>query len=1093
MSSPIGFDKLFNAKSFDDGTTQIAKYIERITDEITKAEIAADDLTKVMGKQLKAEIAQLSSASQLLTKDMQDMATKMNNFKTATSNTKKVISDYEKENEKLRKELEKLKETQDGVEKSTKKAGSSFKGMAQTMLGVASGAALMYSGIRILKEQLVLAVKSTMEFEQAMKEVQAISRASAEELKLLTENANRLGATTEKTAGEIAKLQKELGKLGFSTTEILASTDAIVDLSTATGEDLANSATIAAATLRAFGLEAIEMNRVVDVMAGSFVRSGLDLSKFAESMKLVAPIARATNIDVETTTAALSKLADAGLSGSLAGTALRNLFSEMADPTSKLVKYLGGLNEEFVNGVNGSDEMVRAFRALRDSGVDLAAAVQMVDVRARPAFFTLMNQVDAVEGLVMEYKDLDGEASRLATTMRDTLTNDVAIASSAFDAARRNLIELFIPALRGTAQELALISETLRFLVDDFSNLDNATNESGKTQIGFWNTLKGLVNLAHEAMVVYTEAAGVDEMKAKMEDVKTTTEQATLSAEKQIDVYVRLKKALANNTHLENLSNEFEKLGVGFETLSNKFADGTITQAEAEKRLVNELERKLGSTKSMLQLQQQSYDQLQIEINALNILKEGENGLSESQNTRLSIALVERNRLREIVKEYASLEETLSKILAKPVIPPFAGLTDEEIQAAKTAKKALEDQLKLEQKIVIERLKGEIEMLKVKEIQETSGATKLEIQTEVAKKELDLLKLTYDNEVAFIDLSVGDTELGQAKKLLAYEEYFNAVNKLMSGKAIEQTAIEVKAIEEINKDILKLKEELFKGLEDLDEQNRKSEEKRSKKDLKDLEEEADKKLAIAELTAEGLSRLATFMFDNRQAERELELQAIDAWQTEQTRLAGDNEDAKLRIEQQAERKRAVIRKKQAEDNKREAMFQIFIDTARAVMAVIAKGGSLGEGIAVGALGIASLAMVSARPVPQFAKGTDDSPEGYAEVGERGRELIKDGKTGRWSLTPNSSTVTYLTKHSQVITNAETERILSQDHNNKADNYLSSNIKQVKPQQIDYSRIGQEVGKHISNIPVNVTNFDQNGVTKYVMGRSSKITRLNKKY
>jgi len=42
-------------------------------------------------------------------------------------------------------------------------------------------------------------------------------------------------------------------------------------------------------------------------------------------------------------------------------------------------------------------------------------------------------------------------------------------------------------------------------------------------------------------------------------------------------------------------------------------------------------------------------------------------------------------------------------------------------------------------------------------------------------------------------------------------------------------------------------------------------------------------------------------------------------------------------------------------------------------------------------------------------------------------------------------------------------------------------------------IGQEVGKAVSTIPVNITNFDENGVTKYVMRRSTKITRLNKRY
>jgi phage host-nuclease inhibitor protein Gam len=192
---------------------------------------------------------------------------------------KKTNEDLTNKVKNLEEQTKKYTEAQKGASKAASDGGVTMKGLSQQLLGVASGAALVYRGVQMLKEQLVAAVKSTIEFEQAMKEVQAISRASAGQLESLTANANKLGASTEKTAVQIAGLQKELAKLGFTSTEIIASSQAIVDLSTATGENLAGSATVAAATLRAFGLEAVEMTRIVDVMAGSFVRSGLDLGE----------------------------------------------------------------------------------------------------------------------------------------------------------------------------------------------------------------------------------------------------------------------------------------------------------------------------------------------------------------------------------------------------------------------------------------------------------------------------------------------------------------------------------------------------------------------------------------------------------------------------------------------------------------------------------------------------------------------------------------------------------------------------------------------------------------------------------------------
>jgi TP901 family phage tail tape measure protein len=1095
MSDVIGFDKLFNASSFDEGTKLIAQYIQRITEQIGLAKGAADQLTASLGKELKNEIAQLSAQSQNLAKDMADMANKMANFQQTTSNTKKVLSDYEKENEKLRKELERLKVAQEGTTKATKASGTAFTKQLQSMLGLASGAAIVYRGITMLTEQFKLALASTMKFEQAMKEVQAISRASAEELRLLTENANRLGATTEKTAGEIAKLQKELGKLGFNTTEILASTDAIVNLSTATGEDLASSATIAASTLRAFGLEAIEMDRVVNVMTGSFVRSGLDLEKFRESIKLVAPIARATNIDLETTTAALSKLADAGLSGSLAGTALRNLFSSMADPSEKLVQYLGKLNPNLADGVKNSEDLILAFKELKSSGLELADAVQMVDVRARPAFFTLLNQADAVEGLMFEYRDLDGEAEKLATTMRDTLTNDMAIANSAFDAARRNLVELFIPSLRGLAQEIALVSETLRFLIIDFSNFGKAT-EKNIQDASLWGTtvkaVTGLFNMLHEAMVVYTEASGVEETVARMKDIETTTKSTTDAAKTQLEVFTQLKKAFEDDAPITNLSEMFGMLGGDFESLSQKYEDGLISQTEAEKRLFIGLEQRLNSTKSSLILQQEKLDKLNVEIKALGILKKSEEGLTEAQNTRLSLALTEANRLRPIVKQYTALQEALTKILKVDEVTPTKIVNDE---LGKKNKK-LDEQIRLTYQLNEAKLQGDLAEL---EKLRSTGDTKQQLAFEelLAKKKIEIAKLKYDFEIRQIEELYKEDKDYLLRRQIAYENFSNEINKILDG-AQENSS---KVVDKLIKDSEKVTDDAIKNakkgaLEGLDalvetrEENIKNAKDEAKRLAKIEKEKWDTINKITQQAAQGLSRITTFAFDSRQASRENELRAIDKWEQERLALAGDNEDAKKAIEEEAEKRRQKIKIQQAKDDKKEAMFQIILDTA---VNIVKSFPNVLQMALAGALGAAQLAIVANRPLPQFYKGTDDSPEGFAQVGERGRELVQDGKTKKWSLTPDKTTVAYLTKGSKVITNAETERVLAQDHNGRANQFLQSKVIVKDNNKINYKMIGQEVGKAVSTIPVNVTNFDEKGVTKYVMKRSSKITRLNKRY
>ena len=92
---------------------------------------------------------------------------------------------------------------------------------------------------------------------------------------------------------------------------------------------LSEAAMLAGSTLRAFGLDASETSRVVDVMAKSSSQSALDFSGLQESLKLVAPTSRALGVSLEETTAFLGVLADNGLKGSIAGTGLSKSFIQL--------------------------------------------------------------------------------------------------------------------------------------------------------------------------------------------------------------------------------------------------------------------------------------------------------------------------------------------------------------------------------------------------------------------------------------------------------------------------------------------------------------------------------------------------------------------------------------------------------------------------------------------------------------------------------------------------------------------------------------------------------------------------------------------
>ena len=1105
MSEQIKFSDLIDKSSFEVGSAEIARILKKITEEITEAAKAADGLSSTMGESLKSDISSLSGTSKTLASDMANVQKKMDEFKTTTTNTAKVLSDYEKENKKLKDELTKLnKELKEGTEvqnksnKSKNEGALSAKGLAQSFLGVASGAALLYKGVQVLKEQFVLALKSTMDFEQAMKEVQAISRASAQDLSLLTDNANRLGATTEKTAGDIARLQKELAKLGFTTSEILASTDAIVDLSTATGEDLATSAVVAAATLRAFGLEAVEMGRVIDVMAGSFVRSGLDLEKFRESMKLVAPIATATGVDIETVTASLSKLADAGLSGSLAGTSLRNLLSSMADPSEKLVKLLGKLDGSLAGGVKSSADFTRALVVLKQSHIDLESAVKLVDVRARSAFFTLVDQAKVIEGLSEEYRDLNGEASKIAAVMRDTLTNDVAIADSAFDAARRNLVEQFVPALRAAAQETATFSEFIRFAIKDISGFFSGLDDGEKSMINMAlgvTQLKFVFGGLSKVYQNYVKEGKFKELKEGMQTLGTSLNVVSKQASKELSIYETMVKRMGEGKQIAGIAWSLKNLGAGYTDLLEKLEGGADPDKLAG-QLLARLEFNLKSAKSSLDTQVNSLTQSRRELEVLQEISKSD-GLTEDQGKRERFLEVQISLLEDIVKANSKVtgelelqigkKEDLSKFDKDLLINP-----NENKKILKQTNKVLDETIKLEQQLRMEKMKTELDLLELKEKTETSPTRKSKLMVDIAKQELAISLQSYNDQLQIIDeLYDKDTD-SLIRREIKFEEYASSVHKTLGKLQIDQTKIEADALKQIEKDIEEFSKSVTKGVEKHFDDIHKQEEKNKEEGIELAEEEAEEREKIAEASAKALASITQGLFDNRQIKRDEEMASINAWEDEKLMLAGDNEEAKVAIEREAEMRRREIRIKQAKDNKAEAMFNIVIATA---LNIVKAFKNPIEMILAGALGAVQLAVVASRPIPQFEKGTTFSPEGLAEVGERGRELIVDGKSGQMRMA-NNRQHTYLSKGSVVVPNAQTEELLrgkNVDYNSIAFEALSRASQTQRSVQIDYVKMGDAFVKGASSIPQSQTTFDGDGVRNYIKKGNTRVERLNKRY
>lgn len=179
-------------------------------------------------------------------------------------------------------------------------------------------------------------VKTAGDFEQQMAKVSSIAQAYGDDLDSLKSKAMELSETTQFSATEIAQAYEYMGMAGWNTNEILAGTPGIINLATASGEELATVSDIVTDGLTAFGLKAEDTSRFVNVLAEAARSSNTNVSMMGESFKYVGPVAGAMGYEIEDVATALGLMANSGIKSSMAGTTLRNIMQRMAKPTDEV-------------------------------------------------------------------------------------------------------------------------------------------------------------------------------------------------------------------------------------------------------------------------------------------------------------------------------------------------------------------------------------------------------------------------------------------------------------------------------------------------------------------------------------------------------------------------------------------------------------------------------------------------------------------------------------------------------------------------------------------------------------------------------------
>jgi TP901 family phage tail tape measure protein len=285
------------------------------------------------------------------------------------------------------------------------------------------GALGITTGIAGLVQVMRSSIGIFTAYEKANSNLAAILGVTTKETKQLSKE---LGATTAFTATQVTELQTEFAKLGFPTEDILNMTESTLAAASAMGSDLAETAKLTGATLKAFKLDSEEAARVNDVLAKATTASALDFAKLSGSMSTIAPVANAFGFSVEGTTALLGELSNAGFDASSAATATRNLLLKLADSSTSLAKTLK-------EPVKDLPSLVRGLKQLKEEGIDLGQALELTDKRSVAAFATFLEGTDSVLELNDALHNAAGTAKEMADKQLDNLSGAVTILNSAWE------------------------------------------------------------------------------------------------------------------------------------------------------------------------------------------------------------------------------------------------------------------------------------------------------------------------------------------------------------------------------------------------------------------------------------------------------------------------------------------------------------------------------------------------------------------------------------------------------------------------------------------------------------------------------------
>jgi len=342
------------------------------------------------------------------------------------------------------------------------RGAQSFGGSVQDAFAAAQQALVsagIATGLREICDAYAECVSVAADFESSMSNVEALSGSTAQEMAELTAAAKELGATTKFTAQQSADAMGYMAMAGWDAQQMMAGMDGVINLAAAAGEDLAQVSDIVTDNLTAFGLTAADTAHFSDVLAAAATNSNTSVSIMGETFKQSAAIAGSLGYSIEDVAVGVGLMANAGVKGSIAGTALKNTFNGLLEGATLTAAAFGeyefsaikadGTMKDFA----GTIDELRVYFDQMTEAERVNNAMALAGKRGYNGLLAILNATDAdYQSLTDSINNCSGAAKRMADIKMDNLRGQLTLMDSAMEAVKTTIGEQFNPELRRLAE-----------------------------------------------------------------------------------------------------------------------------------------------------------------------------------------------------------------------------------------------------------------------------------------------------------------------------------------------------------------------------------------------------------------------------------------------------------------------------------------------------------------------------------------------------------------------------------------------------------------------------------------------------------------